>query len=78
MSIKLKCACGKALSIKDELAGRRVKCPGCQTLLRVPKPKVEEASFGDEWDLGDASEQDFDDDPTQPQAKSRGGRLLKN
>ena len=76
MSIKLKCACGKALSIKDELAGRRVKCPGCQTLLRVPKPKVEEASFGDEWDLGDESEQDFDDKPRQTRAKSRGGRSL--
>ncbi len=76
MSIKLKCACGKALSIKDELAGRRVKCPGCQTLLRVPKPKVEEASFGDEWDLGDATEQEFDDEPRQTQAKSRGGRSL--
>ncbi|HQX50905.1 MAG TPA: hypothetical protein PLR25_13410, partial [Planctomycetaceae bacterium] len=76
MAIKVKCDCGKALSVKEEFAGRRVKCPACQALLRVPKPKVEEASFGDEWNLGDATEQDFDDEPRQTQAKSRGGRKL--
>ena len=78
MAIKLKCDCGKALSVKDEAAGKRVKCPGCQTLLRVPKPKVEEASFGEEWELGDASEEDFDDEPTHTRAKSRGGRSSSN
>lgn len=76
MAIKLKCGCGKVLSIKDDAAGRRVKCPGCQALLRVPKPKVEEASAGSEWDLGDAAEQDFDDEPRKTKAKSRGGRSL--
>jgi hypothetical protein len=29
-------SCGKRLRVKDESAGKRVKCPGCQTILRVP------------------------------------------
>lgn len=37
MPIKLTCTkCGKALRLKDELAGRKVACPGCKTVLRAP------------------------------------------
>jgi len=36
MPIIVQCSCGKRLSAKDELRGKRVKCPGCQTLLTVP------------------------------------------
>jgi hypothetical protein len=39
--ISLACACGKALRVKDELAGRKVKCPGCQAVLAVPAPGPE-------------------------------------
>jgi hypothetical protein len=53
MAIKVACACGKKLSVKDEHAGRRVKCPECQQPLRIPRPKVEEESFDDEWDTSD-------------------------
>jgi hypothetical protein len=39
MAIKLNCLrCKKALRVKDELAGKRVKCPGCQQVLVVPEP----------------------------------------
>ena len=38
MPIRLKCACGKVLNVRDDLAGKAVKCPGCQTALRVPSP----------------------------------------
>lgn len=38
MPIRLKCSCGKVLSVKDELAGKGVKCPGCQKAIRVPTP----------------------------------------
>ncbi len=68
MAIKVVCACGKKLAVKDELAGKKVKCPACQKPMRVPKPKIEEVE--DEWDLGDSAEEDFDDEP----AKSRGGK----
>jgi hypothetical protein len=39
MAIKLSCShCKRALRVKDELAGKRVKCPGCQQVLIVPEP----------------------------------------
>jgi hypothetical protein len=36
MSISLSCECGKKLAVKDELAGKKVKCPGCGSVLAVP------------------------------------------
>lgn len=36
MPISLKCQCGKALKIPDAMAGKAVKCPGCQSVLKVP------------------------------------------
>lgn len=36
MPIRVSCACGKHLTVKDELAGKAVKCPGCQKPVRVP------------------------------------------
>jgi hypothetical protein len=38
MPIKVQCACGKAFAAKDELAGKTVKCPGCQKPLKIPGP----------------------------------------
>jgi len=36
MPIRIKCQCGKALSVKDEMAGKAIKCPGCAKVIRVP------------------------------------------
>src|SRR6476646_937850 len=36
MAIKVQCTCGKAFAAKDELAGKTVKCPGCQKPLKIP------------------------------------------
>ena len=74
MAIKIICACGKKFAVKDELAGKKVKCPACQKVLSIPKPKVQEASLDDEWNLGDSAEEDFDDEPAEAPAKSRGGK----
>ncbi|MFM9960137.1 MAG: hypothetical protein ACKV2Q_02815 [Planctomycetaceae bacterium] len=74
MPIKVTCACGKKLAVKDELAGKKVKCPACQKLLSIPKPKVAEESPDDEWDLGDSAEEDFDDEPAEAPVKSHGGK----
>lgn len=41
MSIPFKCECGYITDVKDEFAGRGVKCPHCKRVSRVP-------------DLGDA------------------------
>ena len=39
MPILVKCECGRSLRVKDEAAGRRIKCPDCEAVLRVPKPE---------------------------------------
>jgi hypothetical protein len=37
MPIPLKCDCGRSLRVKDELAGRKVRCPVCKCVLAVPQ-----------------------------------------
>jgi hypothetical protein len=37
--IRLRCSgCGKALAVKDELAGKMISCPGCNNKIRVSSP----------------------------------------
>ena len=38
MPIPVTCSCGKKLNAPDTLAGKRVKCPGCQALVLIPEP----------------------------------------
>src|SRR5712692_8601903 len=38
MPITLKFGCGKHLKVRDELAGKRARCPGCGTILPIPSP----------------------------------------
>src|SRR5206468_3858734 len=39
MPVSLTCSgCKVTLKVRDELAGKKVKCPRCSTLLVVPKP----------------------------------------
>ena len=40
MSIALTCKCGQKFKAKDSLAGRKVKCPICSTVILVPKPQT--------------------------------------
>jgi DNA-directed RNA polymerase subunit RPC12/RpoP len=39
MPILLNCACGRSLRVKDILAGRKVRCPDCSSILTVPRPE---------------------------------------
>jgi RsiW-degrading membrane proteinase PrsW (M82 family) len=41
MAIQLTCDCGKHLRAKDELAGKRVKCPSCGKVLQLPQLAIE-------------------------------------
>lgn len=41
MAIALTCDCGRELQVKDEYAGKRVRCPGCSQPLAVPVRPVE-------------------------------------
>ncbi len=36
MPIELSCDCGRALRLKDNLAGKKIRCPDCQSVLSVP------------------------------------------
>jgi hypothetical protein len=38
MPIQMKCTCGKSLRAGDHLAGKKVRCPGCQSVVAVPVP----------------------------------------
>jgi hypothetical protein len=43
MAIALACPeCDRQMKVKDEMAGRRVKCPGCGSAITVPSPEDEE------------------------------------
>jgi hypothetical protein len=45
MPIAVDCTCGRPFRIKDELAGKKVRCPECKSILAVP-----EQSLGAEFD----------------------------
>ncbi|RIK65909.1 MAG: hypothetical protein DCC65_11555 [Planctomycetota bacterium] len=36
MPIAVACKCGKKFKVKDELAGKAVRCPACKSPLRIP------------------------------------------
>ncbi|MBW3598324.1 MAG: hypothetical protein KY475_13760 [Planctomycetes bacterium] len=38
MPIPVSCRCGKSFAANDNLAGKTVKCPGCQQPLAIPAP----------------------------------------
>jgi len=43
MAISLRCTgCRSTLKLRDELAGKKVKCPRCKTVLLVPQEEDEE------------------------------------
>lgn len=69
MPVDVQCPCGKTLKVREELAGRRVKCPVCAEILTVP----------DGNDDGYFDETADDDDRPEPQApqrsKSTSGRM---
>jgi hypothetical protein len=46
MPIDIACECGWTTAVKDEYAGKRVKCPKCNTVVAVPNPTVLEDAAG--------------------------------
>ena len=51
MSIRFECDCGKKLSVSDERAGTKARCPRCKEVLEIPNageppaPKAEDSFF---------------------------------
>ncbi|MEM9646347.1 MAG: hypothetical protein AAF989_15255 [Planctomycetota bacterium] len=61
MPVRLKCSCGKTLSVRDEMAGKTIKCPGCSKPIRVPGGKPKAAPAKPTSDLDDLfAEEGFD------------------
>ncbi len=44
MSISFHCTCGKSLMSKEEMAGRKTKCPACGAILTIPGTLVKAAA----------------------------------
>jgi len=42
MPVSFKCGCGKALRVKDEFAGKKVKCPSCNQVIVTPEITAED------------------------------------
>ena len=42
MTIRFSCECGQPLAVRDEFAGRRVRCSGCNEARLVPSPEAED------------------------------------
>ena len=69
MSIAFECEqCGKHYEVGDELAARRARCSGCQTVFRVPTPtSLLTSSAGEESLLAALFEEEFG--PAEDDAK---------
>ena len=42
MPIKVTCNCGQSFNAKDELAGKKVRCPKCSQALVIPSPDFDD------------------------------------
>src|SRR5688500_10810296 len=60
MTISFECTCGKEFRVKDELGGKKSKCPSCGAALVVPQREVELEEFPlEELTSYDAPADDF-------------------
>ena len=71
MPIEFKChECGKKLRVSDAHAGKRAKCPGCQTILTVPQPAAPPPE--DEFELEDPAPTFGSSPPARPASSPAG------
>ena len=54
--ITVQCACGRVLKVKDESAGKRIRCPDCSEPVRIPYEELEDEDFDDMEDDDSPSE----------------------
>jgi hypothetical protein len=83
MAISVECECGKTIKVKDELAGKKIKCPECQAVLTVPEEEEPVAEAREvEEDLPPArkvrdeepDEADANDEPKRRGKKKKKGK----
>jgi len=80
MSIPVRCQCGKAFAARDDLAGKRVKCPACGGVLAIPSALDVEPLDDDPLGLGgvDLSAAGLGGRPAPAAAGRPGGSLPKS
>jgi hypothetical protein len=63
MPISAACACGKSVRVKDDLAGKRVKCPACGQAFVIPasKPVKQVSQPSRKQNVSPAEEQFWDE-----------------
>lgn len=66
--IPVTCDCGRSIGVKDEHAGRRIRCPQCRATLDVPIPELAGLVATDE---GAATTPDASPDPARPATARR-------
>lgn len=68
MAISISCGkCGKRYSVKDELAGKKIRCKECETLVAVPTPDDDDPfGGGDIKSSGRAIAEVEDEEMTSP------------
>src|SRR5579871_5312818 len=76
MAIKFNCStCGQELTVKDELAGKQGKCPGCKNVVTVPSLTASKSASTKKSQPADLIEDDEevapieDDDEDRPKKK---------
>ncbi|MFN0197193.1 MAG: hypothetical protein ACKVT0_10645 [Planctomycetaceae bacterium] len=53
MTIQVKCPkCSKVYKLKDDFAGKKIRCKDCEAMIAVPKPKEEKVEEEADLDLG--------------------------
>jgi hypothetical protein len=68
MAIALSCSCGKDFNVKDELAGKKIKCPGCHAVIQVPAPS---SGVTERAPSSRAAKETIEDDDLPPAKASR-------
>jgi len=61
MPITLKCGCGKQLKVRDELAGKKARCPVCGTIIPIPLPITQKPPVLEKKRLASRDEEELEE-----------------
>lgn len=67
MAIRVECDhCFRDFRVKDTAAGKKIHCPGCDTVLRIPRPRPKSKDDEFEDALDSLDDDEFQDLPAPP------------
>jgi uncharacterized Zn finger protein (UPF0148 family) len=79
MAIQLSCSCGKRFRVRDDLLGKKVKCPSCSRVVRVEEEPDEEeidTSIRTKKKVNDDSSRSTSSRKSRPQKRTSLGLVL--